>query len=322
MLSRPPRHRPAHEVGHGVRGAEDRGPDLGDRERRFRRHDQGVRPRHLGRGHGRPRQVAIGAPEDRGIDAGSRSRQVHRLGPVVRRQRQLIGGRTRGDGDDVGDVVAAGVAGNHVVVGSRIAGRGYEADADVVHGHDRIPHHHRGAQARPPRVVRDHDVGLEITPHHRDIGHRGQCGRDGTEAVVTDDLQRQERHLPVHTRDADPIVAHGPDDSRDVRPVTETVLHVVGVADEVPALHVVDEPIPLVVDAVAGNLPGISPDIAGQVGMREVDARVEDRDDHAPHPDAGGPGRAGPDERRGPLQGIPRVVRDGLGFDGRRVRRG
>ena len=56
------------------------------------------------------------------------------------------------------------------------------------------------------------------------------------------------------------------------------VLRVVVVVDEVPAVHVVDVTVAVVVDAVAGDLAGVDPQVGGQVGERRIDARVDDGD--------------------------------------------
>ena len=57
-----------------------------------------------------------------------------------------------------------------------------------------------------------------------------------------------------------------------MRAVAGTILRSIVVVDKVPAMHVIDVAIPFVVNAVAWNLTGISPDICRQVGMRNVDS--------------------------------------------------
>ena len=51
------------------------------------------------------------------------------------------------------------------------------------------------------------------------------------------------------------------------------------VVTEVPAVHVVDEAIPVVVDPVTRDLARVSPDLRYEVGMPEVDAGVHDPDE-------------------------------------------
>ena len=52
------------------------------------------------------------------------------------------------------------------------------------------------------------------------------------------------------------------------------------VVAEIPAVDVVDVAVGVVVDPVAGGLAGVHPGPARQVGMREVDPVVDDRDHH------------------------------------------
>src|SRR5207249_4602230 len=87
----------------------------------------------------------------------------------------------------------------------------------------------------------------------------------------------------------------------------------------VVAVHVVHEAVVVVVDAVAGDLAGVGPDVVAQVGVVVIDAGVDDGDDGGVI--AGGlvPGLGGVDVGVGgaagldgvvevPLRGEPRVV--------------
>ena len=58
--------------------------------------------------------------------------------------------------------------------------------------------------------------------------------------------------------------------------VVVVVVRIGVVVDEVPSVEVVDVAVAVVVDAVAGNLAGVGPDVGLEVGMVEVDARVND----------------------------------------------
>src|SRR5262249_52465735 len=49
---------------------------------------------------------------------------------------------------------------------------------------------------------------------------------------------------------------------------------------EVPPVHVVDEAVAVVVDPIARDLADVGPDLRGEVGMAQVDARVHDYDAH------------------------------------------
>ena len=60
-----------------------------------------------------------------------------------------------------------------------------------------------------------------------------------------------------------------------MRAVVVVVVRVGVVVDEVPAVDVVDVAVAVVVDAVAGDLTGVGPDVGLQVGMVEVDTGVD-----------------------------------------------
>ena len=98
-------------------------------------------------------------------------------------------------------------------------------------------------------------------------------------------------------------------------------------ACEVVAVDVVDVPVAVIVEAVPRDLAGVGPETPGEVGMRLVDARVEDGDDD---PLAGQPGRPEPRHAESPegpggvvghggVQTAPAVPGRGAG---RRVRGG
>jgi hypothetical protein len=93
--------------------------------------------------------------------------------------------------------------------------------------------------------------------------------------------------------------------------------------DEVPAARVVDEAVAVVVDAVrlaaAAGLARVVPDVRLQIGLAEVDARVDDG-----HLHVGGPGRLVPGRGRvdvgshragGALDRLARVLHAPLGAE-------
>ena len=65
------------------------------------------------------------------------------------------------------------------------------------------------------------------------------------------------------------------------RAMTVVVHRIVVVVGEVPSPHVVHEAVAVVVDPVVGDLAGIDEDVRRQIGMRVVDARVDDRHEDA-----------------------------------------
>ena len=99
---------------------------------------------------------------------------------------------------------------------------------------------------------------------------RGQGGVEAG-AVVVEALHRH--HLGV-----------GSNDARHTSPVTVDVGGIrvgsgrpVVAADEVPAMHVVDVSVLVVVEAVAGHLVRIGPELGRDIGVRVVDAGVDHR---------------------------------------------
>ena len=58
--------------------------------------------------------------------------------------------------------------------------------------------------------------------------------------------------------------------------VVVVIVRISVVVDEVPSMEVVDVAVGVVVDAVVGNFAGIGPDVGLEVGMVEVDARIDD----------------------------------------------
>ena len=57
-----------------------------------------------------------------------------------------------------------------------------------------------------------------------------------------------------------------------MRAVAGTILRSIVVVDKVPAMHVIDVAVSLIVNAVARNLTGIGPNICRQVGVSDVDS--------------------------------------------------
>ncbi len=84
---------------------------------------------------------------------------------------------------------------------------------------------------------------------------------------------------------------------------------IVVVPAEVPAVDVVHEAVLVIVLAVAGNLSGVGPDVALQVGVPVVDAGVDDCNRHRVRALGNVPGRGCIDLRQGPLPAEIGVVR-------------
>ena len=83
---------------------------------------------------------------------------------------------------------------------------------------------------------------------------------------------------PAHGHDT--VVSDGRHRSRHVCTVTVTISRICISVVKVPPYDVIDEAVAIIVDAVAGNLNGIRPDIGGQVRMREIDPGIDYRHGH------------------------------------------
>ena len=131
-------------------------------------------------------------------------------------------------------------------------------------------------------------------------------GTDGVghvaRAVGVEDPQRHHLARVRDADDADAVVADRGDRARDVRAVAVGVVGQVVVVDEVPAVHVVDVAVAVVVDAVARDLARVRPDVGGEVGVVVLDPGVDDGDD-----DVGAAGRRVPG-RLGVDVGVARLV--------------
>ena len=131
---------------------------------------------------------------------------------------------------------------------------------------------HEREVSRFPRVVRGDDVDAKVSPHPGGVVERCEhaAGVAGTAIVLKP--QGHQRYPRGNADNPKAVVGHRTDRAGDVGAVAITVERQVVVVDEVPAVDVVDESIAVIVDAVAGDLTGVGPDVPGQVGMVDVDA--------------------------------------------------
>jgi len=79
------------------------------------------------------------------------------------------------------------------------------------------------------------------------------------------------------------------------------------IIDEVPAVDVIDAPVSIVVNPVAGNLVGIYPEVARKVRVGQVNSGVRDGYYDPGTPRGGIPGRYRRDIRTGKSPGVARV---------------
>ena len=100
----------------------------------------------------------------------------------------------------------------------------------------------------------------------------------------------------------------------------EIVHRIVVVVVEVPAVHVVHEAVAVVVDAVSRDLARVGPDVRRQVGMRVIDAAVDDPDQDGVVPHGGVPGQLRRDVDARDAARLSGVVQPPLGRVARIVR--
>ena len=190
-----------------------------------------------------------------------------------------------------------------VVVRRLIAGSRHKRDAGIPHGTNRLLNDDRKAGRSLPAGIHGHDVDAVVPTHHRDIVDGLDDRTRVADAATVLNLERHQRHLPADPSDTDAIVAHGPDDARDMGAVAVAIGHLVIVVDEVPAVGVVLIAVLVIVNGIARGVTRIRPDVGGQIGMGDVDAGVDHRHDDVPRT-----GRHAPS-----LRGID-VVADGSGI--------
>src|SRR5262249_24139846 len=228
--------------------------------------------------------------------------QCHRVGAVVGETGQGVGAGGGGDRDDVVQVVVGRVRGGGVVVGGVVAGGGDEDVTGRLGALDGVEQRLREAAAAPTVVGDRRPVGDRVVDRRDGAG--GAAGAAGVEELQGHQFDAG----PGNAGDADAVVAHPRDGAGDVRAVAVVVERFVVVRDEVPAVDVVDEAVAVVVDAVAGDLARVGPDVGGEVGVVVVDAGVDDRDDDAAARGDGVPRLGGVDVGVGDAAGLPGVV--------------
>ena len=275
----PDAEHPAHRAGdvqapccHRQRGRSRRTQKCGAHPRpaeggpRAGQQDRGAA--HLRGGHRRSRAQLVAAAARGGEDLLAGRGEVDGGAPEAGRPRQRSALVGRCDRDEVGRVEGGGIGRDHVVVDVRVAGG---RDDEDVGGGGRVDGGGQvGAWARAREREVDHAraVGRRVA-HAR--GHGGHVAR----RVGAEDLDRHDARAPGEAGDADAVVAAGRDDARDVRAVAVVVGGVAVAVDEVGPVDVVDDAVAVVVDAVAGHLARIGPQVGREVAMGEVDAGVD-----------------------------------------------
>jgi len=242
-----------------------------------------------------PVDIPVGAPVECRVDHLTRRLNKKTLGAEVAKAGQRVAVRTRRDRDEPRDVVRRRVRREvRVVVVPVVARRRDKGRARRDEVLDRGPlaeqavgvvvQVERGRE-RAVAVVARHDVVAVGADHHRQVVVRPDDRRRAEPAELVGDLDRHDRHIPVHARHADAVVARRPQRPRHRRPVPDEVVRVVVQLPEVPPVDVVDEAVPVVVDPVARDLAGVRPDVRHQVRVLQVHPRVDHRDQHIVRPD-------------------------------------
>ncbi len=241
---------------------------------RQRRNAARVRGGHRRPAHVHPASTRARRGRNGAVDRRARCRDVDRRGTVVRGHRQesrVVRVRHR---QHVRQVVAGGVGGLDVVVDTVVTRR-----RDDEHGRHRSDRRlQRGADVvAAPRCVDDLRA---VCGRVRDRVDRLGVGPAGGTGGRAQELDRHDLHARRDARDPD-AVASRRDRAGDVGPVPVVVGVVDGrvVVAEVPAVHVIGEAVPVVVLSIAGDLSGVDPLAAGEVGVGEIDPVVDDRHD-------------------------------------------
>ena len=286
--------------------------------------------------HRRAAVGRIGAIGDRRDDAHPRCADVDRRGAEAREAGEVAVRLDCGHGDHAvpapGGVVRAlvvrRVRGGAVVVAGRVPCRSDEEDAAIPAPVDGVEQ--RLAEPAPaPRVARSDEVqavpGLEVV-EVVDGSHRVSDGATGG----PEELGRDHRDVPVDAGHADSVAADAADRAGDVGGVVvgRAVVDRAVVVDEVVAVDVVDVAVAVIVDAVAGDLAGVGPDVRSQVGVQDLDPLVDDADHDvgrtrgAVRPRLAGVAAEGVGRRGGVAVHAPevvarvhRVVRGGVGLN-------
>mmetsp|Transcript_58955 Transcript_58955/g.171043 ORF Transcript_58955/g.171043 Transcript_58955/m.171043 type:complete len:1022 (-) Transcript_58955:661-3726(-) len=226
-------------------------------------------------GHGRAAQVLVSAPRHRRINLAARRGDVDGGFAEAGKARQLAAGRRRCDGHDVRDLVIRRVVRFLVVVCAGVPRGGHEEQArglGALDGHAEG----RGGAPASPRVAQD----LGAVRDRIIDGADGVGGPAG--AVASQELQRHDPHTaPRDAGHAEAVVADAGDRTGAVRAVELVVHRVPVVVREVGAVDIVDVAVPIVVDAVAGDLVRVHPHLLPQVLVSVVDAGVDDADGDA-----------------------------------------
>ena len=150
------------------------------------------------------------------------------------------------------------VSRSNVVVLGVVARGCHKEDSHLVCALDRVIERLRVLTAAPRVVGRD-DVEAPLL-QIREVIHRSDRVRRGAASSIHE-LAAQEFHLPADAGNASPVAARRADRARHVRAMViiriRTIVQGRVVVNKIPAVYIIDEAVPIVVDAVVGDLKGI-----------------------------------------------------------------
>ena len=178
----------------------------------------------------------------------------------------------RGDRDDVIEVVVGRIVRIEIVVGSRVAGSGNEQG--IVGGRDCVVEGLRKTAASPT-VIRDPHA------HCSGIFDRADRIERASRTAVAEELQCHQLGVPVDPHHPLAVVARRSDRAGDVGSVGVNVHRIAIVIGEVIAVDIVDVAVAVVIDVVAGDFARVGPDVGDQIGVRVVDAGIDNADHDA-----------------------------------------
>ena len=138
----------------------------------------------------------------------------------------------------------------------------------------------REAPTSPAVVGNHHVLPIDIL-HFVEVFDTLDSIGSGTTATRVEELASSYTDRPVDSHNPCAVVPRCADGARYVAAVAVVVQGVTATRDRVDPVNVINVPITIVVDAVAGSLPRVGPHISDQVRVIVFHARIDDPDDDA-----------------------------------------
>ena len=234
--------------------------------------DQGCCAGDMGRCHGGAAVAGVTTARHRAVDVRPGCAQVDRSGSVVGKVRHGIVVVGRGDRDNVVQVVACRIARRGVVVAAVVPRCCHKQAPGAAGGSNRIVHG-RVVPSPAPTVVGDAGA------HHGGIFDCQEGVVRRSAPIVIEELEGHELGIPVDARHSGAVISLRCNRARAVRAVTIAVHRIAVAVGEVVAVDIVHIAVGIVVNAVAGDLARVGPDVVHQIGVRVVDPGVDYADE-------------------------------------------